>query len=315
MKSGAIFVTLFVLLVRPAFAQEKVFQWQPANDESVRLDPANYHAGRVYHPGPDGGGMHIDVQSALPVTVAMARSDDWNQALQHPESVAGLNTMCRQEHVVKATYTCQLPPAAMVLIVRDERNSVDRAVFAGMGAVLDPHSKVDRAIGVGVATVLTGQGSATRHFISPNDVHIQYYRWACVENCIQPEFRWMRQFKEKYDLTSFTKVYSGLLPEHDGEKVSVKIKSSVPMAVAILPSKVADQLHSKPDAFETALQENSCQQRGVQSLTFECTFNVADGPQSLVVVPEAGQEIPHYKKAEIEVFSLKCVTNCAIANN
>src|SRR5215831_16905816 len=70
-----------------ALGQEKAFQWLPANDESVRLDPANYHAGRVYHPGPDGGGMHIDVQSALPVTVAMARSDDWNQALQHPESV------------------------------------------------------------------------------------------------------------------------------------------------------------------------------------------------------------------------------------
>jgi hypothetical protein len=298
-----------------AFAQEKVFQWQPANDESVRLDPANYHAGRVYHPGPDGGGMHIDVQSALPVTVAMARSDEWNQAMQRHDLLPSLNSMCRQEHVVKATYTCQLPPAAMVLIIRDERNSVDRAVFAGMGAVLDPNSKVDRAIGVGVATILTGSGSATRHFVSPNDVHIQYYRWACIENCIQPEFQWIRQFKEKYDLTSFTKVYGGLVPEHDGEKVSVKIKSPVPMAVAILPSKVADQLHANPESFETALQQNSCQQRGVQSLTFECAFNVADGPQSLVVVPEAGQNIPHHKKAEIEVFSMKCVANCPAANN
>src|SRR5262249_45846038 len=236
------FVVRLVVLLQPAFAQEKVFQWQPANDESVRLDPANYHAGRVYHPGPDGGGMHIDVQSALPVTIAMARSDDWSQAMQRPESLAGINYMCRQEHVVKATYTCQLPPAAMVLIIRDERNSVDRAVFAGMGAVLDPKSKVDRAIGVGVTTVLTGSGSATRHFVSPNDVHIQYYRWACVENCIQPEFQWIRQFKEKYDLTSFTKVYGGLLPEHDGEKVSVKIKSPVPMAVVVPPLPLRDHV-------------------------------------------------------------------------
>ncbi|HMF92287.1 MAG TPA: hypothetical protein VKL40_16700 [Candidatus Angelobacter sp.] len=315
MKTRGIFVALLMLvLLTPAFAQQKVFQWQPANDESVRLDPANYHAGRVYHPGPDGGGMHIDVQSALPVTIAMARSSDWSQAMQRHELLADIPYFCRQEHVVKATYTCQLPPAAMVLIIHDERNSVDRAVFAGMGAVLDPNSKVDRAIGVGVATVLTGQGSATRHFVSPNDVHIQYYRWACIENCIQPEFQWIRQFKEKYELTSFTKVYGGLLPEHDGEKVSVKIKSPVPMAVAILPSKVADQLHAQADAFETALQQNSCQQRGVQSLTFECTFNVADGPQSLIVVPEAGQKIPH-KKAEIDVFSLKCVANCTVANN
>ena len=203
----------------------------------------------------------------------------------------------------------------MVLIIRDERNSVDRAVFAGMGAVLDPHSKVDRAIGTGVATVLTGQGPIPRHFVSPNDVHIQYYRWACVENCIQPEFQWIRQFKEKYNLTSFTKVYGGLQPESDGERISVKIKSPVPMAVAILPAKIAGQLPASPDALETALQQNSCRQRGVQSLTFECTFNPADGPQSLVVVPEAGQSIPHNKKAEIDVFAMKCVANCQIAHN
>src|SRR5437899_5648689 len=171
----SVFVVLLVALLQPAFGQQKVFQWLPANDESVRLDPANYHGGRVYHPGPDGGGMHIDVQSAQPVTIAMARSSEWNQAMQRHEMVPGLSYMCRQEHVVKATYTCQLPGEPMVLVIHDERNSPDRAIFAGMGAVLDPHSKVDRAIGVGVATVLTGQGSATRHFTSPNDVHIQYY--------------------------------------------------------------------------------------------------------------------------------------------
>lgn len=314
MKTRGIFAALFIsALLQPALAQEKVFQWQPANDESVRLDPANYHAGRVYHPASGGGEMHIDVQSALPVTIAMVRSEEWNQAMQRHELLTGLSYVCRQEHVVKLTYTCQMPGEPMVLIIRDERNSVDHAVFAGMGAVLDPHSKVDRAIGAGVTTVLTGQGSATRRFTSPNDLHIQYYRWACVENCIQPEFQWIRQFREKYNLTSFTKVYGGLQAERDGERVSVKIKSPVPMAIAILPSKVANELHSKPDALEAALQQNTCQQRGVQSLTFECTLNSADGPQSLVVVPEAGQNIPHNKKAEIDVFSMKCVANCTAA--
>jgi len=295
-----------------ALGQEKAFQWLPANDESVRLDPANYHAGRVYHPGPAGGGIHVDIESVQPITVALTNSDAWNQAMQRPETLANLSYLCRQEHMVKATYTCQLPAEPMVLIIHDERHSLDRAVFAGLGAVLNPHDKVDRAIGAGIGSVLTGQSPVTRRFVSPNDVHIQYYRWACVENCNPPEFQWVRQVKEKYELTSFVKVYSGLLPERDGETISVRVKSPVPMVVAILPSKTADQLHAKADALETALEQNSCQRRGVQSLTFECSFNVADGPQSLVVAPESGQNIPHNKKAEIQVDSAKCVANCAV---
>src|SRR5262249_26446692 len=113
-----------------ALAQQKVFQWLPANSESVRLDPANYHQGRVYHPGPEGGGIHVDIESAQPITVALPSPDAWNQAMQRPENLANLSYLCRQEHMVKATYTCQLPPQPMVLIIHDERNSVDRAVFA-----------------------------------------------------------------------------------------------------------------------------------------------------------------------------------------
>jgi hypothetical protein len=46
-------------------------------------------------------------------------------------------------------------------------------------------------------------------------------------------------------------------------------------------------------------------------LTFQCTFNAADGPQALVVRPESLEKIPH-KKAEIEMLAVKCVANCAI---
>jgi len=49
------------------------------------------------------------------------------------------------------------------------------------------------------------------------------------------------------------------------------------------------------EMFEPALEKNSCQQRGVQSLQFECKFNLADGPQSLIVVPEDTGSIPHKK--------------------
>jgi len=84
------------------------------------------------------------------------------------------------------------------------------------------------------------------------------------------------------------------------------------MLVAVLPSSVANQLHGKPEMLEPALEKTPCQQRGVQSQTFQCTFNAADGPQSLIVVPEDIDKVPH-KKAEVEFFASKCVANCALA--
>ena len=44
-----------------AVGQERVFSWLPANDESVRLDPANYHTGRTYHPSSSGATNHVDI--------------------------------------------------------------------------------------------------------------------------------------------------------------------------------------------------------------------------------------------------------------
>jgi hypothetical protein len=311
MRATSICALLLTLAAGPATAQQRVFDWQPGSDESVRLDPANYHTGKTYPPGPPGRNIHVDIQAEKPVTIALTPVDDWNQALQHPELFGNLRYACVREHVVKTTYVCDLPPEAMILIVRDERNDPDRAVFAGLGAVLNADNKVDRAVGEGIEAVLTGQGSATRRFVAPNDVHIQYYRWLCVSDCFPPQLQWMVQVKEKYELTSFLKVYGGYAPQRDGEQVSVKIKSPVPMIVALVPSQVADQLHGKPDMLESALEKNSCQQRGVQSLTFQCTFNAADGPQSLVVVPESATDVPAHKKAEIEMQVVKCVANCA----
>src|SRR6266568_1738438 len=187
----------------------------------------------------------------------------------------------------------------MTLIIRDERYTPDHAVFSGLGAVLDPNNRVERAVGAGITAVLAERESAKRQFKAPNDVHVQYFRWLCAENCVQPEYRWTWQVKEKYQLTSFLKVYGGFTPDHDGSQVSIKIKSPVPMVVAMLPSDIANQLHAKPEMFEPALEKNPCQQRGVQSLEFQCTFNLADGPQSLIVAPEATGNVPH-KKAEIE---------------
>ncbi len=300
----------------PSFAQqpERVFNWQPGNQEDVRLDPANYHAGQTYHASGDGGNMQVDIKSEQPVTIFLVRSDEWNGALEHPESLNRLQQLCTREHVVETRYSCFVPPVAMTLVIRDERYSPDHAVFAGLGAVLDPSNRVERAVGAGITgitAVLTERESAKRQFKAPNDVHIQYFRWLCVENCVQPEYRWTWQVKEKYQLTSFLKVYGGFTPDHDGAQVSIKIKSPVPMVVAILPSDVANQLHARPEMFEPALEKNPCQQRGVQSLEFQCTFNLADGPQSLIVAPEATGNVPH-KKAEIQMQFVKCVENCEL---
>jgi hypothetical protein len=134
-----------------SFAQgaQKVFNWRPANDESVRLDPANYHSGRTYRPGPNGGNIPVDIKAHRPVTIFVTGADEWSFALQHPEAIVNLQHLCQREHVVETTYICDLPPQPMTLVVQDERNDPDAAVFAGLGAVLDPNKKVDTAVGVG----------------------------------------------------------------------------------------------------------------------------------------------------------------------
>ena len=285
---GAVLLTI----AAAAAAQEKVFDWVRASDESAQLDPMDYHAGRVYHPGTQGGNIHVDIHSKLPVTIALAASDEWNAATQHPGSIPHLELTCMREHVVNTTYECHLPnDRPMVLLVRDER-APDRAVMQSIVAVI---------------------GRGARQFVSPNDLKITYYRWDCVQNCIQPEFAWSLLVKEKYELSTAPKVYSLLSPERDGQPVWIRIKAPVPMTVALLPSEVADKIYDDPSSLASALASTQCKQRGVQSLSFDCKVNLQDGRQSLVVVPEPGGKVPH-KKAEIELQSMQCNANCDLLN-
>jgi hypothetical protein len=306
----------------PALAQQNVFEWQKGNYESVRLDPANYHTGKNYEAV--GGTIHVDIEAQQPVTIFMTGQGDWSRAIQNPLTLASIRMICLRENVIKTTYTCDLPLEPMVLIVRDDRDSPGGKTSAVLGGVLKTTeavlSKLEPQVGNAVGAVDAGVGSilgrnmqngSPPHFVAPNDVNIQYYRWICIQNCYPPQFQWIQQAEEKYKLTSFLKVYGGYAPDRDGEVVSIKIKSPVPMLVAVIPSSVADQLHGKPDMLEPALEKNSCQQRGVQQQTFQCTFNAADGPQSLIVVPENVNKVPHMN-AEVEFFASKCVANCAL---
>ncbi len=283
----------FVLtLVSFSAAQDKVFDWVPASDETAQLDPMDYHAGRVYRPGSNGGNIHVGIQSKLPVTVALAPNDQWEASLQHPEAMLHLDLLCMREHVVSTTYECHLPDGRpMVLLVRDER-APDRAV---------------------VQTVIAVFGHTARQFVSPNDLKINYFRWDCVQNCIQPEFSWSLLVKEKYELSSAPKVYNLVNPERDGQPVWIRIKSPVPMTVALISSQLADKIYDDPASLSSALSGTSCKQRGVQSLAFDCKVNLADGQQALVVLPESRGSVPH-KKAEIEMQSRLCSANCNLLN-
>jgi len=279
--------TIILVFAATCAAQQKVFDWVRASDEAAQLDPMDYHAGRVYRPAPGGGNMHIDIEAKLPVTLSMAPSDQWDAYQQHPELPPHLEFICTREHVTTTTYECHLPDGRpMVLLIRDERVP-DRAIVQSIVAVI---------------------GHGARQFVSPNDLKITYYRWDCVQNCIQPEFGWSVLVKEKYELSSTPKIYSLLSPDRDQQPVWIRIKAPVPMTVALLPSAIADKIYDNPSSLSEALESTSCKQRGVQSLSFDCKVNLADGRQSLVVLPEPGK-LPH-KKAEIEMQANQCNANC-----
>ena len=283
--------TLALALSLAASAQEKTFQWEKASDEIVRLDPTDYHTGRVYHQGSGGGNMHVLVTSKLPITLAMTWAADWDSALSHPERLASLDYRCIREHVVSTVYECHLPPGGpMVLVMHDER-APDRALVQGIEAII---------------------GGGIKKFVSPNDVQITYFRWACVTNCIQPEFRWFSIVKEKYPVTSRTKLYSLFTPERDGQPVNVRIKTPMPVTVAVLSSKLADRIYDHPETLGDALDQTTCKQRGIQQLSFDCNVNMSDGPQSLIIVPD--QPVKNHKKAEIELQAVQCTENCNLVS-
>ena len=82
------------------------------------------------------------------------------------------------------------------------------------------------------------------------------------------------------------------------------------MTVAVLPSHLADQVYDKSVTLTDALDKTGCKERGVQSLGFNCTFNLANGPQTILVLPDAN--FSGHKKANVEVETVKCVEHCEL---
>src|SRR5215472_13789279 len=265
----------------------RVFDWTPANSETIPLEPASLHSGRIYHPAAGGGNMHVQIDSRYPVTVAMVWADEWNSAIQNPGAPPNFSFLCVKEHVTSTIYECHLPSERPMIITFHDERRPEKPVVATIGAVLGP---------------------GVQQFISPNNLHIQYYNWSCVDNCVLPEFHWRRILNEKYEVTLAPKVYSLMTPDHDDQELSVKIKSPIPLTVALLPSHLADQLYDKTVSLTDALDQTGCKERGVQKMSFNCSFNVANGTQTLLILPDI--TFSGNKKASVEVNTVKCVDHC-----
>jgi hypothetical protein len=280
MRNLSIFAALlFCAFVSNLHAQNPAV-WMAANSETISLEPASLHAGRVYSPAVGGGSMHVQIDSRYPVTVAMAWADEWNAAMR-PGAPGNLSFLCVKEHVINSIYECHLPSdRPMIITFRDERRP-EKPVFTTIGVILGP---------------------GVRPFFSPNDLHIQYY------NFVQPEFHWRRILNEKYQITSAPKVYSLMTPDHDGQELSVKIKSPIPLTIALLPSHLADQVYDKTVTLTDALDQTGCKERGVQSMSFNCTFNVANGTQTLLILPDI--DFHGNKKATVEANTVECIEHC-----
>src|SRR5436190_19540932 len=105
MKHLSIFMALLVCaFTLTASAQDnRVFNWTPANSETIPLEPASMQSGRIYHPAAGGGNMHVGIESRYPVTVAMTWADAWNAAMQHPDAPVNFDFLCVNEHVTSTT--------------------------------------------------------------------------------------------------------------------------------------------------------------------------------------------------------------------
>jgi hypothetical protein len=283
MRNLSIFAALlFCALAANLHAANSVL-WIAANSETIPLEPAGLHAGRIYYPAVGGGDMHVQIASKYPVTVAMAWADEWNAAMQPFGAPAHFSFLCVKEHVTNAIYECHLPSERpMIITFRDERR-LEKPVLSTIGAILGPEA---------------------RPFFSPNALHIQYY------NALQPEFCWRRILNEKYQITTVPKVYTLMTPDHDGQELSLKIKSPIPLTVALLPSHLADQVYDKTVTLTNALDQTGCKERGVQSMSFNCTFNVANGTQTLLILPDI--DFRGHKKATVEANTVECAKHCEL---
>lgn len=270
---------LVSILMLSSFAAAKEMGWVPTSHQTYRMEPARWQAAGTYGPGTIH--LNIGVRASSGVNMGLVRSNDWERGLKTP-------MQCQTRGLVNSNFTCDYEATdPMVLLIQDQRLAGD----------------------VAVATITGGWRGAASQLTATNVVTLSTLEWGCVAGC-SPSWAWVNVSKEKFELFPIGKVYGPITPEYDGTEVRVKLKSKMPMLLALLPAASADRLRANPAEAEAILAGTGCKQRAVQETDFTCKVNVKDGVQQVVLMPEPGLSVPKGKKAEVLVTTVRCVANC-----
>ncbi len=277
--------------VAAASAQQKTYGWIPQGSDSYRMMPGAYNGIAVFNvQGFQALHIRLDIEAREPVAIGVVPLDDWNNAIHNPELLHKLNYACLSEGVTRLNFSCDVSSfTSRVVIVRDLRR-VDRPSVAGVGAPL--------------------MRMAYNGFFS-NEIHVTPFHWGCTSYCDLPDppsYSWVDLRREKYEITSALKSYGPFNPQKDDDKIRIYVKSPFPMTVAMVPSDLVDQIYADPSQAHELLSKTSCKQYGVQKSTFDCTLQMSDGPQQVVLLPEVA--INKKKKAQVEISTVQCVANC-----
>jgi hypothetical protein len=265
----------------PSFAKERTFDWVRASEQAVQLAPLGFHQGRTYHPGPDGGNIRVDIQASEPVTVAMVSAEDWEAVTEGRTPDRDLDFRCLRAHVLTTTFACTLPARPMTLVIRNEQRA-------------QAMSFREAAFGA-------------RQLDAPNDLLITYYRWDCVSNC-EPRLRWSRLAKQKYEISTSPRVYRIVDPEHDGRQIALKVKTTTPVAAAMIPMNEVALLDGTAESLSSA---STCHQIGENDAILKCAVNPAQGPLALVLWSTAATDKP--VNTQVQLDSARCIANCDLA--
>jgi len=277
---------------------QKTYGWVPQGTDTYRMGPGAYNGIAVFNPhGWEAMHIRLDIAAHEPVMIGVVPLQDWNNALQNRELLEKMNYACLSTGVTRLNFSCDFYASntSRVVVVRDmrrweHREHMDHPMVSGVGAPL--------------------ARMAYDNFFA-NEVRVTPFSWGCTAYCDLPDpprFGWVYLRREKYEITSAMKSYGPFTPEKDDDKIRIWVKTPFPMTVAVVPSSVVDELYENRGRAREILSRTSCKQYGVQKTSFDCTFQMSDGPQQVVLLPEV--EITKKKKANIEISTVRCVANC-----
>lgn len=298
-------LTMVLACLGAVFAQQKEYGWIPEGANTFRLGPGAYNGIAVFNPhGWEAIRVRLDIDAREPVMIGVVPLDDWNKAIQNHDLLQNLNYACLTQGVTRLNFSCDFYASytSRVVVVRDMRRWEHRDHDR------DGNRDHDWPQVGGVGAPLARM--AYEGFLA-NELHVVPFHWGCTANCDLPDpprFSWVDLRREKYEITSSMKSYGPFTPEKDDDKIRIYVKTPFPMTVAVVSSSLVDELYEHRDRAHEILSKTACKQYGVQKTSFDCTLQMSDGPQQVVLLPEV--EINKKKKAEIEISTVKCVANC-----